>query len=73
MEKRSATFIKDMNKKLNFQPIVTIITMTLNAERFVKHTLNSVSGQYYQNIEYFVIDGGSTRDRQCKKNRKNYS
>ena len=54
-----------MNKKPNFQPIVTIITMTLNAEHFIRQTLDSVAGQDYQNIEFLVVDGGST-DRTLK-------
>ena len=49
-----------MNKKPDIQPVVTIITMTLNAERFIRQTLDSVAGQDYRHIEYLVIDGGST-------------
>ena len=48
-----------MNIKSNFKPVVTIITMTLNAERFIRETLDSVANQDYPYIEYLVIDGGS--------------
>ena len=38
---------------------ITIITPTLNNERTILDTLDSVSGQTYQNIEHLIIDGGS--------------
>ncbi len=40
-------------------PLVTIITVVLNGEKFVEQTLKSVFNQSYSNIEYIVIDGGS--------------
>lgn len=42
------------------QPLVTVITVVLNAEKFVEQTIRSVIGQTYDNIEYIVIDGAST-------------
>ena len=44
---------------------ITIITPTLNNERTILDTLDSVSGQTYQNIEHLIIDGGS-KDRTLK-------
>ena len=38
---------------------ITIITPTLNNEKTILDTLDSVSGQTYQNIEHLIIDGGS--------------
>ena len=40
--------------------VVTIITVVLNGEKFLEKTINSVINQNYSNIEYIVIDGGST-------------
>ena len=42
------------------EPLVTIVTPCLNAERFLDETIRSVLEQDYPNIEYIVMDGGST-------------
>jgi glycosyltransferase involved in cell wall biosynthesis len=39
---------------------ITLITPTLNAERFLEPMLASVHGQGYPNLEHIVIDGGSS-------------
>ena len=39
---------------------VSIITVCLNSEETIKHSLNSVISQDYKNIEHIIIDGGST-------------
>ncbi|WBA13948.1 glycosyltransferase family 2 protein [Salinivibrio proteolyticus] len=39
---------------------VTIITATFNSENTIKDTLASLDSQDYPDIEYIVIDGGST-------------
>ena len=44
----------------NKKPIVSIITACLNAENTIEQTIQSVVEQTYSNIEYFIIDGGST-------------
>lgn len=41
-------------------PKVTIITVTFNSGATLRKTFESVACQYYKNIEYIVIDGGST-------------
>lgn len=41
-------------------PLFSIITVTYNARKALERTLQSVGGQTYGEIEYVVIDGGST-------------
>ena len=38
---------------------VSIITVSLNSEKTIEKTINSVISQDYKNIEYIIIDGGS--------------
>jgi len=39
---------------------ITIITITLNSEKTVEKTIKSIISQNYSNLEYIIIDGGST-------------
>lgn len=41
-------------------PLVSIITVCYNSAGTIERTIQSVVGQSYKNIEYIVIDGGST-------------
>jgi glycosyltransferase involved in cell wall biosynthesis len=41
-------------------PLVSVITIVLNGERGIRRCVQSVLSQNYPNIEYVVIDGGST-------------
>ena len=41
-------------------PLVSIITVVFNGEKYLEQTIKSIADLSYQNIEYIIIDGGST-------------
>jgi glycosyltransferase involved in cell wall biosynthesis len=51
--------IKKKRKARNL-PMVTVVTVVLNGAEHVESTIRSVIGQDYPDIEYLIMDGGST-------------
>jgi len=43
-------------------PKISIITVAYNAQITIERCINSVFGQKFKNIQYIIIDGGSTDD-----------
>lgn len=57
MHKTKGAFNKKSEQN---NPLVSIITIVLNSEKTIEKTMQSVLGQTYDNIEYIIVDGGST-------------
>ena len=47
-------------KKYKKEPLFSIITVVLNNEKYLEQTIKSVLSQKIKNIDYIVVDGGST-------------
>ena len=46
--------------KKNDGPLISIITVSKNSSKFIQEIIDNIKNQKYKNVEYIIVDGGST-------------
>jgi Glycosyl transferase family 2 len=60
VEIETATQVMVAKKKAGVWPRIALVTPVRNSRTYIEATIRSVLTQGYPNLEYFIVDGGST-------------
>lgn len=58
--KGGSRLLGHIKKSSKSKPLVSIITVVFNGDQHLEKTIQSIINQTYDNVEYIIIDGGST-------------
>jgi glycosyltransferase involved in cell wall biosynthesis len=48
------------DKSIEKEPLISVVTVVYNGDKHIESTIESIVDQKYTNIEYIIVDGGST-------------
>ncbi|GBD03493.1 PGL/p-HBAD biosynthesis glycosyltransferase [bacterium HR19] len=60
IQEKIEKFCRERNFFSDKLPLVSVITASLNSEKTIEESIKSVIAQSYPNLEFIIIDGGST-------------